>query len=136
MKVTEELLELTHGDWDGQPRSEHHTPQVLKNMATLGWDWRSPCGGESLRDVGERMMTFIDSLHKLESEEPKTILAVSHSIAIRTLLRNLLNCDEKMIRRHGLENTGVCEFLKYPEGWSLQRWNDHSHLTNLDTKSL
>lgn len=130
-KVSESLLELTHGDWDGKLRSEHHTPDVLDQMVQQGWDWKSPAGGESLRDVEMRMTRFIeDEVLPLEGtlSEPVTILAVSHSIAIRTLLKSLLNCEENLVRRHGLENTGVSEFWKYPEGWSLQRWNDHSHL--------
>jgi broad specificity phosphatase PhoE len=131
MNLQEDLLELTHGEWDGQLRHVHHTPQVLENMALKGWEWKSPAGGESLRDVGTRMTRFINSISELENtdaEEPISILAVSHSIAIRTLLHSLLNCNETLTRRHALENTGVCEFWKYPEGWSLQRWNDHFHL--------
>lgn len=134
IKPSELLLELTHGDWDGQPRNVHHTPEVLENMKKEGWNWKSPVGGESLGDVETRMRQFVEQeILPLEntSSEPITILAVSHSIAIRTLLKSLLACDERMIRRHGLENTAVSEFWKYPEGWSLQRWNDCSHLVDL-----
>lgn len=134
-KFCDTLLELTHGEWDGKLRSEHHTPEVIEQMVQQGWDWKSPAGGESLRDVGARMSTFIEKEVlplKGTLEEPTNILVVSHSIAIRTLLKSLLNCDENLVRRHGLENTGVSEFWKYPEGWSLQRWNDYSHLRDAD----
>jgi len=132
MKETPQLIELTHGEWDGELRSVHHTPEVLNQMVTLGWDWRSPTG-ESLRDVELRMTDWIEKdILPLEkgASEPVKILAVSHSIAIRTLLKSLLKCDQKLIRRHGLDNTGLVEFVRYPEGWSLQRWNDNSHLEN------
>jgi broad specificity phosphatase PhoE len=131
MKERAELIELTHGEWDGKLRSEHHTPEVLAQMQSLGWDWKSPTG-ESLNDVEKRMLQFIqDDVLPLESaHEPVNILAVSHSIAIRTLLKSLLKCEARLIRRHGLDNTGLVEFVRYPEGWSLQRWNDSSHLGN------
>lgn len=134
-QLSDSLLELTHGEWDGKPREVYHTPEVIEQMIQQGWDWKSPAGGESLRDVEKRMATFInEQILPLSGTlaKPTTILTVSHSIAIRTLLKTLLNCDENLVRRHGLENTGVSEFWKYPEGWSLQRWNDHSHLRPLD----
>lgn len=133
-KYHDSLLELTHGEWDGKLRSEHHTPEIVKQMVEQGWNWKSPVGGESLRDVEARMSHFIETeLNAIcgTLEKPTTVLAVSHSIAIRTLLKSLLNCNETLVRRHGLENTGVSEFWKYPEGWSLQRWNDYSHLRDI-----
>lgn len=30
--------------------------------------------------------------------------------------------------RHGLRETGVCEFTYGDGGWALERWNDTAHL--------
>lgn len=149
--LCDELLELTHGPWDGQLRSQYHTPQVIRDMEELGWDWKSP-HGESLRMVENRMSSFIlNRITPLLPQESSVsandssraagrpilnVLAVSHSIAIRTLLKSLLNVDSYMIRKHGLENTGVVEFVKHKEGWSLERWNDISHLKRADDASV
>ena len=52
------LLEQNQGEWEGLERKHVYTPEVHKDMLDLHMDFTAP-GGESLRVVQQRAMTFM-----------------------------------------------------------------------------
>jgi probable phosphoglycerate mutase len=78
------LREINLGRWEGMLESQIRTedPDCYYNF------WKNPAdyladGGENFSDVSARMQSFLDSIKK--GPEGETILALSHTVAIRTL---------------------------------------------------
>lgn len=142
--ISPELQEIFQGDWEGQRRDHFHTDDVIERMQQQGWEFKSP-GGESVKDVGERLKMFLDThVYSLLKDAPtwkrgttpeeKHILLVSHALTIKCLLQHTLQSATHLTWKHKLDNTAVSEFVydSRDQMWSLQRWNDASHLQKLD----
>lgn len=54
----EQLVEQSHGDWEGKIRNEVYTPEVIEQVKA---DWYNFCpkNGESLKMAEERMYSFV-----------------------------------------------------------------------------
>ena len=48
--LSEELLELSQGTWEGAGRAECYTPQVLEEIKRDPWNFAAP-GGESQKQA-------------------------------------------------------------------------------------
>jgi len=133
VEYSDALQEISQGDWEGKPRDECHTVEVIQRMKTEGWDFKGP-GGESLREVENRMVSFIESkikpLVNHDAKEIPNILVVSHGIAIKCLLKSLLGASGKLVFRYRLDNCGISSFLYEAKfgGWAIQSWNETYHL--------
>jgi len=57
--LSEDLLELDQGDWEGQPRSEIYTSEMLAMINANNWEFTPP-HGESQRMVEERMYSVVE----------------------------------------------------------------------------
>lgn len=53
------LSDMSHGQWEGCPRSEMYTPEILALIDRLQPDFSAP-SGESLRQVEFRMVEFLN----------------------------------------------------------------------------
>lgn len=53
------LSDMSHGQWEGCPRSEMYTPEILSLIERLQPDFSAP-SGESLRQVEFRMVEFLN----------------------------------------------------------------------------
>lgn len=132
-----ELLELDMGHWEGAVRSECYTAQTLCQIDADPHNFAPP-GGESQRKVEERMMSYISStvVPAMSIEKPSVI--VGHGMAIKCLLRYILNSDPRMSRKIALFNTAITELGYVQEGmsanlqpgWHILRVNDTSHLVS------
>lgn len=82
IKVEPDLLEMTHGEWEGKLRSEVYTPEAVAEyqLETLGG--KLP-GGESITDVQQRMWRFMQ--HTYEKYPGGEVLVFGHGLAIRSL---------------------------------------------------
>ncbi|QHV98229.1 histidine phosphatase family protein [Spirosoma endbachense] len=119
------LQELSQGDWEGQLRKTIYTVDQLAAINSNNWHHKAP-GGESQFEVEERMYTFLESLFGLESTAK--IAVVTHGIAIKCLLRRLLNSSPSMTHKINLANTSLT-VVKYQNGeWFIERVNDYAHL--------
>ena len=81
IKYDDRLKERSYGDWSGLNKSDVKE-QIGENAffsARRGWD-TSPPNGESLKDVSERVISFIESIPKSGN-----ILVVSHGNTIRAI---------------------------------------------------
>ncbi|NJL15253.1 MAG: histidine phosphatase family protein [Microscillaceae bacterium] len=127
------LLELSQGEWEGQGRAEKYDEATMQRLREDVWNFKAP-GGESQKEVEIRMVGFLEQLHANIKEEEARIAIVSHGLAIKCLLRGLLNFDPPMTYRTLTENTSITQVNHYANGWGLVRLNDAAHLA--ETGSL
>ena len=140
--ATDQLLEQDMGEWQGALRRDVYTPQQLKIIEADTHNFRAP-GGESQRDVEERMMAFItcEVLPAAAASPLKLAIVVGHGMAFKCVLRHLLNSDARMSRKIAIGNTAVTEMGWVPSGgegggarvgqqagWHILRVNDMAHL--------
>ena len=128
-----ELQEISMGEWTGHDRKRIYTPRQLAEIEEKKSLFRPP-GGESQRDVERRMAKFVDELVTNSGKENATILVFTHGIAIRCLLRWVLEAGPVAVLHMSLTNTSITE-LEYKAsargdfaGWHLKRMNDSAHL--------
>ncbi|MFV0539370.1 MAG: histidine phosphatase family protein, partial [Dysgonomonas sp.] len=91
---SEELQELSQGDWEGKPRSEIYTLEQLAEINSIQWLFTPP-NGESQKEVEERMLAFISS-EILDRHTEGNFLIVGHGIAFKCLLRGILGISSQM----------------------------------------
>lgn len=119
---SEELQELSQGDWEGKLRSEIYTPEQLSEINSNQWLFTPP-NGESQKGVEERMLAFISS-EILEKHIEGNFLIVGHGIAFKCLLRGILDISSQMAYKLSIDNTSLTK-LSYDKekGWFLNYLN-------------
>eukprot|EP00878_Enallax_costatus_P023734 GHUV01025271.1.p1 GENE.GHUV01025271.1~~GHUV01025271.1.p1 ORF type:complete len:217 (+),score=59.80 GHUV01025271.1:1044-1694(+) len=126
------LLELSQGDWEGKPRDQCYTPDVLSQIAADPWHFAAP-GGESQQQLEERMVAFVNStlLPALQYDGPPGVM-VTHGLAIKCFLRHVLDSAPGMTWKIETANTSITEVAWVAAGpaagWHLKRVNDIAHL--------
>lgn len=119
---SEELQELSQGDWEGKLRSEIYTPEQLAEINANQWLFTPP-NGESQKEVEERMLGFISS--KILSKYTEgNFLIVGHGIAFKCLLRGILGISSQMAYKLSIDNTSLTK-LSYDKekGWFVNYLN-------------
>lgn len=115
---TDDLLELEMGAWAGQPRAEIYNEERLKEISKDVWNFKPP-GGESQREVEERVMGFIDTI-KNKYDSGVTVI-VYHGLAIKCTLRHLLGSKPEMSRKIETENCSISHVAFCPTtGWHIK----------------
>jgi len=71
IQLSDSLTEMSQGQWEGCPKSEIYTPEMVNLMESSQPDFSAP-SGESLRQVQFRMMEFLN----------RTILRLPEKIAM------------------------------------------------------
>ncbi|MBK5722085.1 histidine phosphatase family protein [Dysgonomonas sp. Marseille-P4677] len=119
---SEELQELSQGDWEGKLRSEIYTPERLAEINSNQWLFTPP-NGESQKGVEERMLAFISS-EILSKYTEGSFLIVGHGIAFKCLLRGILDISSQMAYKLPIDNTSLTK-LSYDKekGWFLNYLN-------------
>ena len=129
---SERILELDEGDWEGQPREQIYTAPILAEINSNNWNFTPP-NGESQREVEERMYSWIEENLLAQPRERLIAGVFTHGLAIKCLLRGILESKPGMTYKIELENTSITR-LKYDQnGWHLRTVNDTGHL-NLPKK--
>lgn len=59
IQISDALTEMSQGQWEGCPKSEIYTPEMINLMDSTQPDFSAP-SGESLRQVQFRMMEFLN----------------------------------------------------------------------------
>jgi len=119
---SEEIQELSQGDWEGKPRSEIYTPERLAEINSNQWHFKAP-NGESQKEVEERMLSFIENnIINLYSEG--NFLLVGHGVAFKCLLRSILGISSQMAYKLLIDNVSMTK-LRYNSnnGWYLDYLN-------------
>ncbi|MCS7005555.1 MAG: histidine phosphatase family protein [Cytophagales bacterium] len=127
---SDDLLEISQGEWEGRPRVEVYTPEVLERISSDVANFCPP-SGESLRDVEKRMLNFIHHHIHFHPDKKQRYAIVSHGTALRCLIRAVLGFEYAMIFRVVLHNTSVTNLQRTAKGWYLERLNDSQHLNKV-----
>ncbi len=124
-------------------RFEGHTWAELEArhpVETTAWRQRlpdfAPPGGESLRQLQDRVVTAVSELAARHPGEQ--VLVVAHGGVLDILYRAATRLDLQAPRSWDLTNTAVNRLLWSPEGLSLVGWADTGHLqdeNSLDEKT-
>lgn len=126
--VADEIQEMDQGDYVGRLRTDVYTPEVLREIDQQGKDFKLP-GGESMNDVGERMLRWVDSNVPVGTDsEPKRTFVFGHGVAIRTLTSKIHDWDHAKTFGSITENTSFTVFLHQDNHWQLETLGATPHL--------
>lgn len=124
---SEEIQELSQGDWEGRLRSEIYTPERLAEINSNQWLFKAP-NGESQKEVEERMMSFIE-INIISQYSEGNFLIVGHGMAFKCLLRGILDISSQMAYKLLIDNVSLTK-LRYDSnnGWLLDYLNKTTSL--------
>ncbi|MDR1330702.1 MAG: histidine phosphatase family protein, partial [Tannerella sp.] len=113
---SDELQELSQGEWEGRPRNEIYTPKRLAEIKANPWHFKAP-GGESQKETEERMLIFIER-NIIRPYVDGCFLLIGHGVAFRCLLRGILGIKPEMVYRILIDNVSLSK-LRYDrsDGW-------------------
>jgi 2,3-bisphosphoglycerate-dependent phosphoglycerate mutase len=126
LRLDEALRERSFGQYEGLPFSEV-TQQMARRALECSLDPYEVCppGGESMRDVWERLSPVLDLIR--ESQGPLAL--VTHGGTCGLLLARLVQGTLATARSFRFANTGVTELERRPDGtFAIVRYNDTAHL--------
>ncbi len=119
IKLDERLHEQHTGDWTGQLAQDIFTDEMVKTIEASGKNFRSP-NGESMNDVGERMLDWADSV-TTNITASKKVFGFTHGGSIRSLASRLLNWTHAQTYQTKPENTSMSIFRKNESGaWEVR----------------
>ena len=109
MHTDDRLQELSQGSWTGRPRVLVYNPVTLAAIAAQGLDFAAP-GGESMRQVGARMYAWLLAAQAQAAQQGySSIMAVSHGIAIKSLVGYVANWSHSKIYTTELANVSLTQ---------------------------
>jgi broad specificity phosphatase PhoE len=131
IQFSDQLVEIGKGEWEGKVRQEIYTPEMRRMILNDSYEFRPP-GGESQKDVEERMWKWINGLAQSQNGRDLDIAIFSHGFAIKSLLVRLLGTPPQSVYQIITHNSSI-NGIKYDgERWYVERVNDHSHLSNTE----
>jgi broad specificity phosphatase PhoE len=126
------LREIDCGEWQGLTGAEIEA-RFPGGLQTWHEEVDTFClpGGESVRDLERRMVTFYQDT--VAPHRGDAVLLISHGLALSVLIAALLDWDLVAAwreRRAGMANTGVTVLTRDPAqgGYRLDRLNSTEHL--------
>ena len=121
------LMEIDAGEVDGLTYEELMAKhgEFLKEWATKGASLKVP-GGESIGELQERAWATVSGL--AEAYAGRTVVAVSHSLAIQTIICTALDMSFANMRRLRMDLASISILHFGGEGASLLLYNDTCHL--------
>lgn len=126
----EELDEISWGIYEGAQRSETRSREYRELMDAWyrgDYDRRIP-GGESARELGQRLDRFV---HELRDMPQKRILICSHGRAMRALMCSLLGLELKEMKEFPHQNLSLYVIQQIDREFELVRRNVTYHLQQL-----
>ena len=121
----EELKEVARAKFEGEQFED--LIEEITSSETEDYLWK-PKGGESLEELKERGVKFLNSI-KGEQEGEK-IIAISHGGTISSTILGILEHSSKNSYRIKQENCNINKLTwNAEEGWSIHSVNDISHLS-------
>ena len=123
IKIDDRLQELSQGEWTGKDRAKLYTPKLLAEIRSKGKDFKAP-GGESMNEVGERMLEAIDDFSFENAPrtlyEAPTIYVFTHGLAIRCLASYIHNWSHHRTYSTNVPNASITHFTRGGGNWRLQ----------------
>jgi broad specificity phosphatase PhoE len=125
--IDDNLQELDQGLWVGRNRKDTYTEEVLADIALLGKDFKAD-GGESMNEVGERMLTAVSSIADRHANEHDTVTGIvfTHGVAIRCLASTIHNWPHKQTYETETPNASVSLFTRSAGEWSLRSFAENT----------
>lgn len=133
VEIRPELTELDAGEADGVPLSELRTrhPEFLAAwMGETSADVPMP-GGESLRDVAQRLSGLLEELR--EPAEGAAVI-VSHNFVLKALVCELLGIELHRFRSIAVDLASLSTITITRRGVSIVALNDCCHLHHLNVE--
>ena len=131
IQLSDQLVEIGKGEWEGKVRKEIYTPEMRQMILNDSYEFRPP-GGESQKDVEERMWNWLRTVADTQNGQSQNIAVFSHGFAIKTLLVRLLGTPPHSVYKIITHNSSI-NGVKYDgDRWYVERVNDHSHLSNTE----
>ena len=124
------FAEINAGVIDGMPFAEiaEKYPDFYDMWDNRLYDF-APEGGESMREVYDRMWEGLNNLALDPENEGKTLLIASHGAATRSLLCHIIHNDiKKLCYTEWSRNTAVSLIIKDEKGFRIEFANDDGHL--------
>lgn len=137
IEVATELIEINMGDFEGQPRQDTYTPEIVAAIQADPWDYVHP-NGESQHDVANRMIAWIDAHVVARHQGTQDAIAiVSHGLSIRCLLSELFDWPREGVLEVPVRNTSLTH-LRFLEGkgWELVSQDRLEHLESAGLGAL
>ncbi len=125
-----DLQELDQGEWEHRLRSEIYTPEAVAVINSNNWDFTPP-GGESQRMVEERIYTPVKVL-ECRWREGLNVGMFTHGMAIKCLLRKILDFSPKMTYKIALDNASLTRLTYTERGWHVLCINEAGHLVGTE----
>jgi broad specificity phosphatase PhoE len=123
------LREIARGDWDGLPRDVTYHAAVWDEMDALDMDHRAP-NGESMSDVAARMRLWLFDLNRfIEQDDVTTFVAITHGMAIKSLLQRIFGLHPSYAWLVRIDNTSITKIRCSQHGWHLEYLNATPHLS-------
>ena len=124
--VDPRLRELNFGVFEGHTQSENEARDAWREWFADPFERRVP-GGESYRDLRERMVAWMEDAHAAHEDH---VVAVTHSGAIQMLLSWVLGVEHPRWRKRiYLRHASVSRVLFRDGDMLVERVNDTRHLT-------
>lgn len=129
------LIDFDYGEWQGLSRREvrERYPELYQDWISIPEQVRIP-GGESLEDVRNRVMPFVEDV-VLGIGEGKIVL-VSHRVVNKVLICALLGLDNSHFWNIKLDTGGITHFSYEGGRLVLTRHNDTSYLQSIERVPL
>ena len=130
--VSDWLHQQAQGAWEGLSRAEAIQQNSLGRLGH--WHFRAP-GGESPQDVENRMSEWLQT-NVLQQNHMKHVAVFTHHVAIRSLLRNVLNLDPNMVNSMAVDTSAVTHLKFDGARWDIVKMNHAPHLKVLNGKTV
>jgi broad specificity phosphatase PhoE len=123
--VLEDLREFDIGEWEDLPFQTLHEEHDFPDRAAGEPDFRPP-GGESLREVAERIVPALQSIHQSHPGDDR-VLVVGHGVALGVAVGALLHGDPGRWSDYQLANCSLTELMLSPTPY-VNVFNSTQHL--------
>ncbi|HEU5187802.1 MAG TPA: histidine phosphatase family protein [Candidatus Saccharimonadales bacterium] len=113
------LQELSQGEWEGLLREACYTPEVRQEVQRLGLDFKAP-GGESMREVGERIAAWVGRTIAIDPDVPELHLVSAHGVATRSYVARQEGWTHSEIMANTLGNATMTLMVPHDGQWRLE----------------
>jgi len=129
MHATPELRELSYGCWEGMTYREIQARDpVLYGQLLTGDVTFAPPRGESVEALARRVGALTRRLNEDHPGDAGNVLVVGHGGSLRALVLSLLGLPVSAFWRFQIASASLSIVSLYPQGATLDLWNDTSHL--------
>lgn len=130
---SDQLVEMSQGEWEGEERTKIHTDPVLIEMNSKGKFYIPGNGtGESQRMIERRASNWFEDevMYNPKYQEAKSSIAIfTHGQWIRAFLHYVMNHNDRLMHRIKIDNTSITRLYFDKAGWGIgPEFNDTSHL--------